>query len=207
MTQNYVNGFFTKCAELKVPYDAAVAMYKVAARDWEGMPGYPGGPEYTPAKPVVQTNTVEPGILDKVRSVGKKVFDRMRRRNRPRTGVPARPWHIGITPPLKDVPPNYNRKSPINLPGGINELPGISEKYRKNIEELMKSKPSPEDINKYNSGTTNAPPQTSPDVAPKTGLEEFKRYFPKPGLNERVRSKDEMQRLYEGFMKKRTPPL
>lgn len=30
MTQNYVNGFFTKCAELKVPYEMAVAMYKHA---------------------------------------------------------------------------------------------------------------------------------------------------------------------------------
>lgn len=31
MTQNYINGFFTKCAERKVPYDLAVALYKRAA--------------------------------------------------------------------------------------------------------------------------------------------------------------------------------
>ena len=31
MTQDYVNGFFTKCAENKVPYDLAVSMYKHAA--------------------------------------------------------------------------------------------------------------------------------------------------------------------------------
>lgn len=30
MTQNYVNGFFTKCAECRVPYDLAVALYKRA---------------------------------------------------------------------------------------------------------------------------------------------------------------------------------
>jgi hypothetical protein len=30
MTQNYVNGFFTKCAEQRVPYDIAVALYKKA---------------------------------------------------------------------------------------------------------------------------------------------------------------------------------
>lgn len=30
MTQNYINGFFTKCAERKVPYEMAVAMYKKA---------------------------------------------------------------------------------------------------------------------------------------------------------------------------------
>lgn len=31
MTQEYINGFFTKCAESKLPYELAVELYKKAA--------------------------------------------------------------------------------------------------------------------------------------------------------------------------------
>lgn len=56
MTQNYVNGFFTKCAERKVPYEMAVAMYKKAA----GCGGAPA--KKAPAQATKQPGTVKAGV-------------------------------------------------------------------------------------------------------------------------------------------------
>lgn len=50
MTQNYINGFFTKCAEHKVPYDLAVALYK-RATGCGGAPATKAAPAPATKKP------------------------------------------------------------------------------------------------------------------------------------------------------------
>lgn len=57
MTQNYVNGFFTKCAEHKVPYEMAVAMYKHAT----GCGGAPAA-KAAPAPATKQPGPVKAGV-------------------------------------------------------------------------------------------------------------------------------------------------
>ena len=52
MTQNYINGFFTKCAEHKVPYDLAVVLYK-RATGCGGAPAHKAAPASATKKPAV----------------------------------------------------------------------------------------------------------------------------------------------------------